>query len=114
MSMSSDPKSVDTVARQDLIDASDRTSSVRSVTLLFSRRRDILAGLRAVARTWYFGELANSRARAEPRPLSEQPVIRTSLGFMLVAWEFSTCLAATSEGYECEYILNKQAPKHNS
>jgi hypothetical protein len=35
MSMSSDPKSVDTVVRQDLIDASDRTSSVRNVMLLF-------------------------------------------------------------------------------
>src|SRR5438874_2568016 len=92
MSMSSDLKSADTVARQDLIDASDRTSSIRSVMLLFPRRWDILAKLRTVARTWYLGELANSRARDDPRPPSEQPVMRTVLGFTLADCELSICL----------------------
>src|SRR5437764_1638277 len=77
MSISRPPACAVTAVTQDWMDASDSTSSVSRVMLACSSSCYILAALRAVATTCHFCELANSSAKADPSPPSEQPVIST-------------------------------------
>jgi hypothetical protein len=55
--------------------------SVKASLVTRLASRDTFVGLRAVAKTRMEGSLWNSIARAQPRPLSEQPVMRTVLRF---------------------------------